>query len=73
MLNSVAVEWDVPDGPFDAVMLTSEAALRLAGRGAMLFADLPTYCVGPATMAAAMAAGFTNVRPGPGGQWHWPK
>lgn len=67
MLKTRAVEWDVPDGQFDAVMLTSEAAPRLAGRGAMLFAHLPTYCVGPATRAAALAAGFTNVHPGPGG------
>ena len=67
IFTSVAVDWDIPGGVFDAVMLTSEAAPRLAGAGARHFTDLPTFCVGPATMAAAMAAGFVNVIPGPGG------
>lgn len=67
ILTSVAVDWAVPEGPFDAVMLTSEAAPRLAGPGAMRFAHLPTFCVGPVTLAAATAAGFTTVLPGPGG------
>ena len=67
MFSSIAVEWEAPDGPFDAVMLTSEAAARLAGPGAMPFAHLPTFCVGPVTLAAATAAGFANVIPGPEG------
>ena len=67
IFTSVAVDWAIPDGVFDAVMLTSEAAPRLAGPGAGRFVHLPTYCIGSATFAAASAAGFTNVRPGPAG------
>lgn len=38
----------------------------LQGGGARLL-DLPAYTVGPATSAAARAAGFGDVREGPGG------
>lgn len=67
ILTTVPVAWDVPDDAFDAVMLTSEAAPRLAGPGARRFVHLPTFCVGSVTLAAAKAAGFADARPGPGG------
>lgn len=55
----------VPQGPFDAVALTSAAAAHvLAARpgGIGELATLPAYCVGEATATAAQAAGFGEVR-----------
>lgn len=60
-----AVDWTVPGGPFDAVMLTSANAARNAGDGMAPFLDLPCYAVGEATALAAQEAGFTAVRTGP--------
>jgi uroporphyrinogen-III synthase len=60
------VQWDAPEpGGFDALMLTSANAARHAGPQLRLFADLPCYCVGDATAAAAREAGLTEVRVGP--------
>lgn len=67
ILTCIPVAWEVPDDNFDAVMLTSEAAPRLAGPGINRFVKLPAFCVGPATLAAAKTAGFTDARLGPGG------
>jgi len=48
----------------DAVVLTSRhAATRLAGRGVE---ELPCFCVGKTTAAAAVDAGFTCIITGPG-------
>lgn len=55
----------IPEGPFDAVALTSAAAIHvLAARreGVTELAALPAYCVGGATAAAARAAGFLQIR-----------
>ena len=58
--------WTVPDrAAFDAVLLTSANAARLAGDGLATFRALPCYAVGEATAAAAREAGFANVRTGP--------
>lgn len=52
--------WRVPDGgDFDALLLTSAQAVRLAGSGLAALASLPVHAVGAATAAAAMAAGLT--------------
>ncbi len=64
LLVGRGVDWRVPGGVFDAVLLTSARAL--SGVAAKL-AILPAYTVGPATSAAARAAGFGDVREGPGG------
>jgi uroporphyrinogen-III synthase len=60
-----ALPWEAPAGPYDAVMLTSANAARLAGDGMTPFLALPCYAVGEATAAAARAAGFGDVRIGP--------
>jgi uroporphyrinogen-III synthase len=58
--------WDPPaPGSVDAVLLTSANAIRHGGDGLRQFIGLPCYCVGPATAAAARAAGFGDVRVGP--------
>jgi len=54
-----------PAGGFDAVMLTSAQAARHGGGGLTPFLALPCYTVGEATAAAALEAGFGDVRPGP--------
>ncbi|MBN8843965.1 MAG: uroporphyrinogen-III synthase [Sphingomonadales bacterium] len=53
------LEWSAPDpAEFDALLLTSAQAVRLAGPGLARLADLPAYAVGAATAAAAEAAGL---------------
>jgi uroporphyrinogen-III synthase len=60
-----AIEWQAPDpGDFDAVMMTSAHAPRLAGDQLHPFKPLPCYAVGEATAAAAAAAGFGEVKTG---------
>jgi uroporphyrinogen-III synthase len=59
--------WTPPDpAGFDAVMLTSASAARLAGGGMTPFLSLPCFAVGERTAAAARGAGFADVRAGPG-------
>lgn len=59
--------WDAP-GPeaFDAILFTSANALRHGGAGLSRYASLPAYAVGRTTAEAARAAGFADVRTGPG-------
>ena len=59
--------WAPPaaDG-FDATMLTSAHAPRLAGPGLSAYRHLPCYAVGDSTATAAHQAGFTDVRSGSG-------
>jgi uroporphyrinogen-III synthase len=52
-------------GGFDAVMLTSANAARLAGDAMASFTALPCYAVGEASAAAAADAGFADIRVGP--------
>ncbi len=60
--------WDVPDkAEIDALMLTSSNAVRLAGPALEEWKHLPTYCVGPATAAAAQAAGLHVLATGEAG------
>ncbi|WP_338010586.1 uroporphyrinogen-III synthase [Sphingomonas sp. Mn802worker] len=57
-----AMAWDVPDpARFDAVLLTSANAVRLAGAGLRRLSTLPVVVVGEATAAAARAAGLHVV------------
>ena len=60
-----ACPWSPPDPAlFDAVMLTSANAARLAGADLARFRHLPLYAVGEATADAARAAGFHDIRIG---------
>jgi uroporphyrinogen-III synthase len=60
--------WSPPNPAlFDAVMLTSASAARLAGGGMTPFLSLPCFAVGERTAAAARDAGFADVRAGPRG------
>lgn len=55
-----ALDWDAPPPEdFDALLLTSAAAVRLAGPGLVRLASLPAHAVGAATARAAEAAGLT--------------
>jgi len=54
-----AVAWAVPDSQATALLLTSANAVRLAGPLPDGVARLPAFAVGPATAAAARAAGLT--------------
>jgi uroporphyrinogen-III synthase len=58
------VEWMVPAGDFDALLLTSAQAIRLAGARLGRLAGLPVYAVGAATAAAAEAAGLAVAMTG---------
>jgi len=61
-----SLPWTPPDGPFDALVLTSANAVRHAGMTSLApFAKLPCYAVGEATAEAARAAGIGDIRIGP--------
>ncbi|QAY76914.1 uroporphyrinogen-III synthase [Sphingosinicella sp. BN140058] len=55
------VAWALPEGSFDALLLTSANAARHGGP----LPNLPTYTVGDATAAAAREAGAVKVVTGP--------
>jgi uroporphyrinogen-III synthase len=62
------VLWSAPDaGDFDAILLTSANALRLAGEQLDRLRRLPVLCVGEATARAACVAGFGVASVGQGG------
>lgn len=59
------VDWAAPPtDDFDALLLTSAAAVRLAGPGLARLASRPAYAVGSATARAAEAAGLTVAMTG---------
>jgi len=57
-----ALAWEMPDGRFDAVAMTSAQAARLGGPGLEPLHALPLWAVGEDTAEAARAAGFGDVR-----------
>lgn len=60
-----AVAWEPPEAArFDALLLTSANAVRLAGERLADYRGLPAYAVGRATAGALEAAGFTDVTAG---------
>lgn len=62
------VAWDPPDASgFDALLLTSAAAARHAGRGFETLRRLPVVAVGPETAAAARRAGLAVAAVGNAG------
>lgn len=66
LLRTHGVDWLAPATGPDAVLMSSAAAARLAGPAAEPFKALPLLAVGDATAAAARAAGWGDVRTGPG-------
>ena len=60
------LEWEMPEGPFDGVLLTSAHAARQGGAGLAGLLSLPCFAVGEATAAAARAAGFERAQSGSG-------
>lgn len=66
LLATEALDWQPPGRRPDAVIITSAAAVRHAGPAAAVWHDLPLWCVGEATAAAARSAGWRNVAAGPG-------
>ena len=61
------LDWTPPDpAGFDALLLTSAQAVRLAGAGLARLAVLPVHAVGAATARAAEAAGLTVAAVGDG-------
>lgn len=67
LLRTQGVDWAPPAAALpDAVVMSSAAAARLAGPAAERFRALPLLAVGDATAAAARAAGWGDVRTGPG-------
>jgi uroporphyrinogen-III synthase len=59
LFAAVPVAWSPPDpAAYDALLLTSAQAVRLAGKGLARVAGLPVVAVGAATAAAARAAGL---------------
>lgn len=62
-----ALDWQAPDArDFDALLLTSAQALRLAGPELEELKALPAHAVGSATATAAKTAGLTVAMTGPG-------
>jgi uroporphyrinogen-III synthase len=60
-----AIAWTAPpQAEFDALLLTSAQAVRLAGPQLARLAALPVYAVGTATAEAAQAAGLRVVKTG---------
>ena len=67
LFATTALPWRAPDPvAFDAMLLTSANAVRLAGAELAGVAHLPVVAVGAATAAAARAAGLRVVHSGAG-------
>jgi uroporphyrinogen-III synthase len=60
----VPLAWEMPERPFQAVLLTSANAARALGEAPDR--SIPVYAVGAATAEAARTAGFLNVTAGRG-------
>ena len=66
LMATEAIDWQPPETPQAAIMLTSAFAARLAGPAAAVYHGLPAFTVGAATAKAAAEAGFIDVRDGGG-------
>jgi uroporphyrinogen-III synthase len=58
------VDWSLPVGAIDGLLLGSANALRYSGPFAQALVDKPVYAVGAATAAAARERGFAVARTG---------
>lgn len=61
------LDWTMPEGTFDGILLGSANGLRLAGERREALSGLPVYAVGEATAAAARELGFAVAHTGSGG------
>jgi len=61
------LDWSLPPGEFDGLLLGSANALRHGGPLVDKLVEKPVYAVGPATAAAARERGFSLARIGEGG------
>lgn len=61
------VEWQIPIGDFDGLLLTSANAVRQAGPQLAKLRDLPVHAIGETTAEAARAAGMRVETTGEGG------
>ncbi len=52
-------EWEIPEGSYDGLVITSANALRHGGSKLANLTHLPVHAVGAATAEAARASGFT--------------
>ena len=60
LFAAASIAWKAPSSDdFDAILLTSANAIRMAGHGLNSLRKLPAYCVGEATAIAAQAAGLS--------------
>ncbi len=66
MLEYVPTGENFPEGNFDAVVLTSAAAVVCIDQPEAGLLAIAAYCVGETTAIAAREAGFLNVIAGPG-------
>lgn len=65
LFEAQPLDWTPPDASdFDALLLTSAFAARLAGSALAALASLPAYAVGAATAEAARAAGLAVAMTG---------
>jgi uroporphyrinogen-III synthase len=61
------LDWQVPPGRFDGILLGSANGLRHAGEQLQAIAGLPVYAVGEATARHARELGLAVARTGEGG------
>lgn len=61
------IDWEVPPGHFNALLLTSANAVRFAGHRLAELRALPVHAVGEATASAARDAGFRIAAVGEAG------
>ncbi|RJF94005.1 uroporphyrinogen-III synthase [Sphingomonas cavernae] len=67
LFEIVPIEWQAPGSAhFDALMVTSANAVRHGGEALKHYAALPVYAVSAATGETLAAAGFSDIRVGPG-------
>ena len=66
LMSARPLDWTPPVEAPDAIAFTSAQALEHGGPALGAYRDLPVYAVGDATAAAARAAGFHDIRTGPG-------
>lgn len=66
LFEAVAEEGALPEGPFDALLLTSANGARFGRAVLAAYADRPLYAVGAATAQAAREAGHGDVLTGGG-------
>jgi uroporphyrinogen-III synthase len=62
----VPIEWALPPGEFDGILLGSANALQFGGDVVDTLVDKPVYAVGEATAAAARRRGFEVIGVGNG-------